>query len=241
MKIIEIDGGNKLRGTIRVSGAKNATVALIPAAILTDEEATICNVPEITDTDDLCDILENLKVNVKRASESIIINPSNMENIEITEKFSKRLRASYYFMGALLGKYGKASMYFPGGCSIGSRPIDLHLKGFEALGAKVTIDKETPYLVPRLINDIPNNKIKIFNKYFKRINLSVREKISEIRYEPNPYDKDRFLLYMDDGNSVYLTITKFERLNYYNDVLSQLEGKKGILYLDSGNHFQVME
>ena len=141
MKIIEIDGGNKLRGTIRVSGAKNATVALIPAAILTDEEATICNVPEITDTDDLCDILENLKVNVKRASESIIINPSNMENIEITEKFSKRLRASYYFMGALLGKYGKASMYFPGGCSIGSRPIDLHLKGFEALGAKVTIDK----------------------------------------------------------------------------------------------------
>ena len=141
MKIIEIDGGNKLRGTIRVSGAKNATVALIPAAILTDEEATICNVPEITDTDDLCDILENLKVNVKRASESIIINPSNMENIEITEKFSKRLRASYYFMGASLGKYGKASMYFPGGCSIGSRPIDLHLKGFEALGAKVTIDK----------------------------------------------------------------------------------------------------
>ena len=107
--------------------------------------------------------------------------------------------------------------------------------------AKVTIDKETPYLVPRLINDIPNNKVKIFNKYFKRINLSVREKISEIRYEPNPYDKDRFLLYMDDGNSVYLTITKFERLNYYNDVLSQLEGKKGILYLDSGNHFQVME
>lgn len=107
--------------------------------------------------------------------------------------------------------------------------------------AKVTIDKETPYLVPRLINDIPNKKIKIFNKYFKRINLSVREKISEIRYEPNPYDKDRFLLYMDDGNSVYLTITKFERLNYYNDVLSQLEGKKGILYLDSGNHFQVME
>ena len=141
MKIIEIDGGRKLNGTIRVSGAKNATVALIPAAILTDEEATICNVPEITDTDDLCDILETLKVNVKRASESIIVDPTNMENIEITEKFSKKLRASYYFMGALLGKYGKAVMYFPGGCSIGSRPIDLHLKGFEALGAKVTIDK----------------------------------------------------------------------------------------------------
>lgn len=141
MKIIEIDGGRKLSGTIRISGAKNATVALIPAAILTDEEATICNVPEITDTNDLCDILRTLKVNVKRASESIIVDPTNMENIEITEKFSKKLRASYYFMGALLGKYGKAVMYFPGGCSIGNRPIDLHLKGFEALGATVSIDK----------------------------------------------------------------------------------------------------
>lgn len=141
MKVIEIDGGHKLTGSIRVSGAKNATVALIPAAILTDEEVTICNVPEITDTNDLCAILNTLKVDIKRASESIIINPSKMENTEITEEFSKKLRASYYFMGALLGKYGKVVMYFPGGCSIGARPIDLHLKGFEALGAKVTVDK----------------------------------------------------------------------------------------------------
>ena len=138
MKIMEIEGGKELKGTIRVSGAKNATVALIPAAILTDEEATICNIPEITDTDALCDILNDLKVDVKRASESIIINPNNMINKEIEEQFSKKLRASYYFMGALLGKYHKAEMYFPGGCSIGARPIDLHLKGFEALGAKVT-------------------------------------------------------------------------------------------------------
>lgn len=138
MKIMEICGANDLTGTIRISGAKNATVALIPAAILTDEEATICNIPEITDTEALCDILEALNVDVKRASESIIINPENMQNIEIEERFSKKLRASYYFMGALLGKYKKASMYFPGGCSIGARPIDLHLKGFEALGAKVT-------------------------------------------------------------------------------------------------------
>ena len=138
MKIMEIEGGKKLNGTIRISGAKNATVALIPAAILTDEEATICNIPEITDTEALCDILKELNVGVKRASESIIINPEQMENKEISEKFSKKLRASYYFMGALLGKYKKAVMYFPGGCSIGARPIDLHLKGFEALGAKVT-------------------------------------------------------------------------------------------------------
>lgn len=141
MKIMEIEGNRELNGTIRISGAKNATVALIPAAILTDEEATICNVPEITDTDALCDILSELNVEVKRASESIVINPKNMKNIEIEEKFSKKLRASYYFMGALLGKYKKAVMYFPGGCSIGARPIDLHLKGFEALGATVKNEK----------------------------------------------------------------------------------------------------
>ncbi len=138
MKIMEVYGSNELTGTIRISGAKNATVALIPAAILTDEEATICNIPEITDTESLCDILKELNVDVKRASESIIINPNSMQNVEIAEKFAKKLRASYYFMGALLGKYKKAVMYFPGGCSIGARPIDLHLKGFEALGAKVT-------------------------------------------------------------------------------------------------------
>ena len=137
MKIIEIEGGRKLKGSIRISGAKNATVALIPAAILTDEEATICNVPEITDTTALCDILNLLKVKVHRSTESLVINPESMENTEIPEEFSKKLRASYYFMGALLGKYKKAVMYFPGGCSIGSRPIDLHLKGFEALGATV--------------------------------------------------------------------------------------------------------
>ena len=141
MKIVEIEGQKELEGTIRISGAKNATVALIPAAILTDEDVTICNVPEITDTDALCDILKELKVGVNRSTESLVINPKNMENIEITEEYSKKLRASYYFMGALLGKYKKAVMHFPGGCSIGARPIDLHLKGFEALGAKVTNEK----------------------------------------------------------------------------------------------------
>ena len=146
MKIIEIEGARKLNGTIRVSGAKNATVALIPAAILTDEEATICNVPEITDTDALCDILKLLNVKVNRSTESLVINPQEMVNTEITEPFSKKLRASYYFMGALLGKFKRAEMYFPGGCSIGARPIDLHLKGFEALGATVS-SKDNKYIV----------------------------------------------------------------------------------------------
>ena len=106
---------------------------------------------------------------------------------------------------------------------------------------EITLDSETPYTIPRLINEIPAKKINSFIKYYKRIDLNIREKISEIKYEPNDYDEDRFLLYMDDGNSVYVTITKFERLNYYNDVLPQLDGRKGILYLDSGNHFIIME
>ncbi len=146
MKVLEINGGHTLTGTIRISGAKNSVVALIPAAILADEDVTICNVPEITDTDALCETLEYLNVSVKRASESLVINSKNLENKEITIHYSQKLRASYYFMGALLGKYKKVTMYFPGGCAIGKRPIDLHLKGFEALGAKVT-SSDNKYIV----------------------------------------------------------------------------------------------
>ena len=140
MLALEIEGKKSLSGTIRISGAKNSAVALIPAAILSDDETTICNVPEITDVKALAEILLYLNVDARRASESIVINPQNMKNEIITEEHSKKLRASYYFLGALLGKYKKASMYFPGGCSIGKRPIDLHLKGFEALGAKINSD-----------------------------------------------------------------------------------------------------
>ena len=138
MKVLEIIGKHELSGTVRVSGAKNSCVALIPAAILADDDVTICNVPELTDTDALCEILKSLNVGVKRASESILIDPKKMKNKEIKESFSTKLRASYYFMGALLGKYKEVVMFFPGGCSIGKRPINLHLKGFEALGATVT-------------------------------------------------------------------------------------------------------
>ena len=146
MKVLEITGGKDLSGTIRISGAKNSSVALIPAAILADDDVTICNVPEITDTDALSEILMYLGAEVRRASESIVINPATIVNKEIPEEQAKKLRASYYFMGALLGKYKHVEMYFPGGCSIGQRPINLHLKGFEALGAKVT-NKENKYIV----------------------------------------------------------------------------------------------
>jgi len=95
--------------------------------------------------------------------------------------------------------------------------------------------------VPRLLNYVPDKKFSQFINGMNRIKKEILLKVSDIEYKPNDYDKDRFLLYMDDGNMVYLTLTKFKTLNHYNDVLPQLEGHKGILYLDNGNHFEIKE
>ena len=97
------------------------------------------------------------------------------------------------------------------------------------------------FRVPRLLNYVPDNKYKKYLSGMNNIKGEVLYKISEIEYQPNDYDKDRFLLYMDDGNMVYLTLTKFKMINHYNDVLTQLDNHKGILYLDNGNHFKIME
>jgi len=97
------------------------------------------------------------------------------------------------------------------------------------------------FRTPRLLNYVPDKKYKRFIKEMDKIEQDILSKISDIEYQPNEYDKDRFLLYMDDGNMVYLTLTKFKTINKYNNVLSQLENHKGILYLDSGNHFKIME
>ena len=102
-------------------------------------------------------------------------------------------------------------------------------------------DRIDLFRIPRLINYVTDNKYQSFIKGMANIKKDILGKISDIEYQPNDYDKDRFLLYMDDGNMVYLTLTKFDMINYYNDVLSQLENRKGILYLDNGNHFQIME
>ena len=142
MPKIKIEGNHSLTGTITVSGAKNSVVALIPAAILCDESTIISKVPNITYVDDLENILVHLNANFKRNEGTIKIDSSEIINKEITYELSKKLRASYYFMGALLGKFKKVDMYFPGGCSIGARPINLHLKGFELLGAKITEEED---------------------------------------------------------------------------------------------------
>lgn len=143
MKQIKIIGGNQLSGDIHIGGAKNSVVALIPAALLAEGNCEITNVPNITDRDALFNIVKHLGCSVEMDGTVVRIDTNNIKNVEITEKLSKKLRASYYFMGVLLAKYKHAEMYFPGGCSIGERPIDLHLKGFEALGATVTHDEET--------------------------------------------------------------------------------------------------
>ena len=137
MNRLKIEGNRKLTGTIKISGAKNSAVALIPASILADDVVTIDNVPNISDIDSLDEILTYLGAKVEKDGTIMKIDPSTIENKEIPEKVSTKLRASYYFMAALLGKYKKVEMYFPGGCNIGKRPIDQTLKAFRALGATV--------------------------------------------------------------------------------------------------------
>lgn len=137
-EVIKIEGGHSLSGTVRISGSKNATVALIPAAILAHGPVTICGVPNISDVQFLSVLLQELGIEVIRKGEDIlIIDPSQMKNTPMISDTVSKLRASYYFMGALLGRYGHVEMKMPGGCYLGPRPIDLHVKGFEALGATV--------------------------------------------------------------------------------------------------------
>lgn len=146
MKRIVINGGKELSGTIRISGAKNSAVALIPASILCDESIKIDNVPNISDIDALTEILSFLNAKIEHNNDKITIDASNIDNKEIPEEISKKLRASYYFMSALLGKYKYVEMYFPGGCNIGKRPIDQTLKAFRKLGAVVE-EKDNKYKI----------------------------------------------------------------------------------------------
>lgn len=140
--VIKIKGGQELSGEVTISGSKNATVALIPAAVLAHGPVTIVGVPSISDVDSLSAILADLNVEViKKAKDHIIIDPTNIKNVSLDTPAVTKLRASYYFMGALLGRYGEVKIKMPGGCYLGPRPIDLHLKGFEALGADVKYEQ----------------------------------------------------------------------------------------------------
>ena len=136
-----IKGGNPLVGEVEIGGAKNAALAILAAAIMTDETVTIDNLPDVNDINVLLEAISGIGAEVDRIDRhTVIINGSNIENFDIEYDYIKKIRASYYLLGALLGKYKRAEVALPGGCNIGSRPIDQHLKGFRALGAYVDIE-----------------------------------------------------------------------------------------------------
>lgn len=146
MKKLVINGGRPLSGEVTISGAKNSTVALIPAAILADSPVTLEGVPDIQDVHSLIEILHEMNVKTEFTGSTLVINPTEMVNVPMPSGKIQSLRASYYFMGALLSKFGEGVVGLPGGCFLGPRPIDQHLKGFRALGAEVENEMGAMYL-----------------------------------------------------------------------------------------------
>ncbi|MBM7609010.1 UDP-N-acetylglucosamine 1-carboxyvinyltransferase [Lysinibacillus composti] len=146
MDVYKIIGENRLEGTVKVSGAKNSAVALIPASILANSSVTIGGIPEISDAWTLKALLEEIGGEVTFKNGQMTIDPTNMVAIPLPNGNVKKLRASYYLMGAMLGRFKNAVIGLPGGCFLGPRPIDQHIKGFEALGAKVTNEHGAIYL-----------------------------------------------------------------------------------------------
>ena len=140
MKKIVINGGRPLKGEVTISGAKNSVVALIPATILADDIVTLDGVPDISDVASLIEIMTIMGAKIERKEDSLIIDPRGVKNMPMPFGKINSIRASYYFYGSLLGRYGQATVGLPGGCDLGPRPIDLHLKAFEAMGAAMTMD-----------------------------------------------------------------------------------------------------
>ncbi len=137
---IKIKGGNRLNGTVNISSSKNATVAILPAVVLASEIVKLYDVPAIEDINALVAILKKLNIKIDQNEDNFTIDPTEIKNVVLDGEEVRKLRASYYFMGALLGRFKHVKMLYPGGCNLGPRPIDLHLKGFESLGATVKSD-----------------------------------------------------------------------------------------------------
>ena len=137
---ITINGNKKLTGEVTISSCKNSAVALLPSVVLASEVVKLFDVPDIEDIKILIKLLKLLNIDVHQNGDALTIDTTDIKNIDLIDEDVKRLRASYYFMGALFGRFKHVRMYSPGGCNLGPRPIDLHLKGFEQLGAKITRD-----------------------------------------------------------------------------------------------------
>lgn len=139
MKKILIEGGNRLFGEVHISGAKNSVLPLIAATLLTDGVSIIDDCPYLSDVRTMCLVLEHLGAKTHFDNGELILDTSNLDAVEPPGELVRKMRASFLIMGPLLARTGKAQMSLPGGCAIGARPIDLHLKGFEALGAEINI------------------------------------------------------------------------------------------------------
>jgi len=137
-----IKGGKPLQGEVVIGGAKNAALGILAAAIMTDETVTIDNLPNVNDINVLLQAMEGIGARIERISDHVVkINGKGISSVDIDYEFIRKIRASYYLLGALLGKYKESRVALPGGCNIGSRPIDQHIKGFKALGAEVKIEQ----------------------------------------------------------------------------------------------------
>ena len=135
-------GGNPLVGEVTISGAKNAALGILAASIMTDEEVLIENLPDVRDINVLLEAIEEIGARVERIDRHTArINAKHIKEVSVDDEYIRKIRASYYFIGALLGKYKSAEVPLPGGCNIGSRPIDQHIKGFRALGAEVEVKR----------------------------------------------------------------------------------------------------
>ena len=149
MAIYEVKGGNRLEGTVTISGAKNAAVAILPAAILVKGKCRVENVPEISDVTTLLEILEDMGAEIYHESPGVVeLDCTNVNSTHPNPEMVRKMRASYYLMGALLGRFRKANVALPGGCNFASRPIDQHIKGFMALGAEVDETEDYVNLTP---------------------------------------------------------------------------------------------
>lgn len=142
MESFIVKGKNNLKGSVKISGSKNAAVAILPAVVITEENVKVENLPDIKDVRTMIEILENLGVVIRRRGRNALeLIPANLSTMAPPYELVKKMRASYYFMGSLLARFGRAEVPIPGGCDLGPRPIDQHLKGFSALGADISIEQ----------------------------------------------------------------------------------------------------
>jgi len=152
-----ISGGNRLQGTVRIDGAKNSALSIMAASLLTKDACILRNIPHLTDVDIMADVIRKLGVKVEwKEDNNLYINSDNFNNYEAPYELVKMMRASILVMGPLLARLKKAKISLPGGCAIGARPVDYHLKGFEALGAQVEVEKG---YIEAEVNTLKGNEI----------------------------------------------------------------------------------